>query len=882
MKNKLVLRLAAVLAAALLIAALAGVACFAAEGDNYIRHTVTSGETLSQIAKKYGVTISEIVELNSITNIDFITAGTVLLIPVAETEPAETEPAETEPPVTEPAVTEPATETEAQTTSAMGQTTVETTAAGQTLPSADEQAVPSGESDGGYSTMIASFDTKISLTFVNTDIRDALSAFAFNMGYNIIYKGAPTQITMSMKDVTIGEALDYMMKLTDLTYIISDNTIIVGSKGDLQSAFQEESQITEFTLTYVSATTLMEQIDTFGISVNATLSGGDEYRFVAQGLPADLARVRSLISMVDRRENATGGTTTASSAFYSIELANITASDFQRILSSASLPSGVILSSRPNTLYIFALPTEYSTIKSIKSIVDVKTPVSASAEQETIVEKSLKYVTVDLIEAQIKANSNVTIIKISTNKSKLWLKGYAKGIQDAQKIITLLDTAENAAITEAQLIEKFTPVTTEYITAARLKETLSELSVDAISVIYDENPKTLYIYATDDDLKVINNLLDVIDIEANAEATTEELLSLFRPVTCDNITAEQFNTVLASMSLPTGIIFDDNPKTLYVYASEADLAQIGDLLLIVDTPENAAKEVETGLKSVNCMYITAEQLNTMLGSMGLPTGIYFEYNPKVLYLNVTDEQMQEICEVAVYIDTLQNSKAGADSFNIYLINLIYINVDKAVEFIDQISLELDVIRLSSSQKRFWVMGEYSEYLKAKAAIASIDVSSATLTGSFHTFTLNNITAGEAKKLIDNAALTGVLTYIPNGLENGDKIVVYFPNDAYDDIQSIIEKIDSDPTKYTKVIERLLEANFADDLESDPTDVGTRKTVKDHITMLSKLSGVPENYFSAYPQVVVDESNVKYIVIYLNNVTMLQYNAVMEIVEQING
>ncbi len=133
-----------------------------------------------------------------------------------------------------------------------------------------------------------------------------------------------------MKDVTLGEALDYISKLNDLSYIVKDNTIIVGEKGDLTSSFSEEAKITEFILTYVPAETIIRQINTFNIPVTATPSGGNEYRFLAQGLPEDLARVRNLINMVDRRENAVGGGTKPASSFYSIELTHITAAEFQR------------------------------------------------------------------------------------------------------------------------------------------------------------------------------------------------------------------------------------------------------------------------------------------------------------------------------------------------------------------------------------------------------------------------------------------------------------------------------------------------------------------------------------------------------------------------
>lgn len=865
MGSKPLLRLTAILTAAVLCISAAVAVCSAQESGSYIQHTVKSGETLSLIAKKYGVTLDEIIRLNNIENINLINTGTVLTIPAVQNGTGTAQTGNAAQPDSQPQAQPEfmaASETE-KTNPATG------ASAGQ---DAAEQT-----SDGDYSTMLTSFDTKVSVTFVNTDLRDALSAFALNMGYNIIYKGQPTKITMTLKDVTVGEALDYMMKLTDLAYIISDNTIIVGSKLELSGSFGEAAKITEFTLKYVTAETIIGQIATFNIAVNATLSGDNKYRFLAQGLPADLARVRNLISMVDRRENAPGGGSIPESAFYSIELTNITASEFQRILSAASLPSGVILASRPQTLYVFALKNEYNSIKSIKEIVDVADKTQADEDTEKIVEKTLKYVTVDLIESQISANADVTIIKISTNNSKMWLRGKAQGIADAEKIIELLDIEENAAATEAQLVERFTPVRTQFITAALLKDTLSKLAIDAVTIVYDANPKTLYVYATDETLEKIYNLITIIDTQDNADKQVEKVLALFKPVTCTYISAEQMNEVLASMSLPTGFIFEDNPKTLYVYATESDFDKIKELLRIVDIKDNENAMLAASIKSVTCRYITAEQLNTMLKGMSLPTGLYYDYNPHVLYLNVNDAQLREIQEVAAYVDTLENSRAG--KFDMYFIDLLYINVDKAVEFIGQLNLNLEVIRLSSSQKRLWVMGEYSEYMKAKAAISAIDLPTASLTYSFDTFILKKITAGEAKKLIDNAKLTGVLVYIPNDNENGNQIVIYYPNDSRDDITSLVNKIDVDVK--TKIEKAIIET-----LKSTPDfDIYAQK----RIALLAKLSGVPGkdvlgNDIDPYTVFRYDhyynDSGELYVVIYVENVTQLEYNKIMSVAEML--
>ncbi len=52
-----------------------------------IRYIVRAGDTLSQIAARYGTTVAAIVEANNLTNPDLIFVGQVLLIPVSEETP---------------------------------------------------------------------------------------------------------------------------------------------------------------------------------------------------------------------------------------------------------------------------------------------------------------------------------------------------------------------------------------------------------------------------------------------------------------------------------------------------------------------------------------------------------------------------------------------------------------------------------------------------------------------------------------------------------------------------------------------------------------------------------------------------------------------------
>ncbi len=638
-KNGLPLKRIAVM---LLVCILLSAAVFAAEPE-YVTHTVVPGDTLGKIAKQYGVTVAEIAELNGITDVNIIAVGDQIKISVIVPE----------------------------------------TTAGTAAPETESVPAPEilpPEYDASFDSLYEDMETVISVNFNQTDIRDVLSAFAVNLGCNFIFKGTAVSVTLVLRDVTVGEALDYVMKLINMTYFIDGRTIIVGEKLDLIKSFSEAVQMTEFTLSHVKADTVMSQIKALGIPVTVTASGENEYRFVAQGLPADLSKVRDLIRMIDKRENSMIGPAAVASFFYTIDLKYITAAELQKVLASVSLPTGVVLPAKPLTLYVYAGADDYKLILNICKAVDTSGPAAAvtDAEQPVIKQISLRYVTLDLIESQITANAEVKIIKIATNKTTFWMNGKLAQIKKAGEIVLLLDTEKNAAATSQEIIESFRPVVLKYITAEQFNTILSGLSLPT-GLIFPDNADTLYLYASADEFKSIGEIRSVVDKEAN----NAESASLFRPVTLRYITAEAFNTALAGISLPAGLIFPNNEKTLFIFATPDQFDAINDMQKVVDVPANSA-DAQTQFITVVLRYITAEQFNSTLSSLSLPTGIIYSDNENTLYINATNEEEDNINRIKAVVDVPRNNLTAGSKFR--TVTLRYMTADQFGETLKSMSL----------------------------------------------------------------------------------------------------------------------------------------------------------------------------------------------------
>ncbi|MDD4774701.1 MAG: LysM peptidoglycan-binding domain-containing protein, partial [Eubacteriales bacterium] len=631
----------------LLLCMMTALVC-AAAGPEYLIHTVVPGDTLGKIARQYDTTADAIAELNGIVNKNIIAVGDQLKIPGTAAETTAEFIAETEP--------EPGPEPEI------------------TLPN----VIGDPDPDTGLAGIYEDMNTVVSVNFSRTDIRDVLSAFAVNLGCNVIFKGTATEISLVLSDVTIGEALDYVMKLVDMTYIIDGRTIIVGQKRDLIQTFSTELQVAEFNLQYVTAATVMQQIRALEIEVTATAAGDNEYRFIAKGLPADLSKVRDLIRMIDKRENSLLDPAAVSSLFYSIDLKHIRAQDLQRVLAATWLPTGVVLPDRPYTLYVYATADDYRLIMNICRTVDIEAPAGSDIQLPQIKQVSLRYVTLDLIEGQITANADVSIIKIATNKSTFWLNGMPAQLNKAAEIIALLDTEANMQLSGRDIKDKFRPVTLDFIDAARFSQVLEGLSLPS-GLVFGDNPKTLYIYATADEFIAISEVKAVVDKAENDAGTA----AVFRPVTLRHITAAQFNETLANLSLPTGIIFPNNDKTLFIYAAPDVFDSINDMQRVVDLPDNAA-DADTEFITVVLRHITAEQFNSTLAAVNLPTGIIYSDNEYTLYVHATREEEDAINAIKSVVDAPQNNLNAGSKFR--YITLRFMTADQFNDTLREMSL----------------------------------------------------------------------------------------------------------------------------------------------------------------------------------------------------
>ena len=77
---------------------------------------------------------------------------------------------------------------------------------------------------------------KVSLNFLGADINDVLKAISVQSGHNIAAgKDVKGEVTLSLSNVSVDEAMDYVAKLSGYTYTYDNGTYLVAQKDSLKS-----------------------------------------------------------------------------------------------------------------------------------------------------------------------------------------------------------------------------------------------------------------------------------------------------------------------------------------------------------------------------------------------------------------------------------------------------------------------------------------------------------------------------------------------------------------------------------------------------------------------------------------------------------------------
>ncbi len=503
-----------------------------------VTYTVKSGDTLSSIAAAHGVTVSKIVNENGISASATLYAGQQLVIPGAL----------------------------------------------------------SVEDD---STTVYGSSSKISINFKKADLIGALETVLAHTGYTMIFKGSTATLEqLSLENVTPLTAVDYILRMVDMTYIKHDNIIYVGTAADLNSSFIDSKALTRFQLNYISTDTLTSQLSALGVSVQLVKVDINLREFWISGYPMELAKVNELIKTLDNKNNITVGSASISSYLSAIEMQYVSATEFSGLLSSLGLHAGITMGAHPMTLYVYATGDAYNDIMNIKKLVDIPDANSPTGDgdnagagdnagtdsevvitdgQTSLVKVDLQYITKDIAKSIVETfGYDVKILGLDLYEKRLWVQGESNEVNDAVARIKENDTADNDSA------KTFFTYELKNIVASELQSKIGFVNMEGVEFYFGSYPeltKSIMVYCPNNKVEEVKEVIASLD---------NNLGDMYYPIATITDSAEL--TVLAAKEeLVVKLI--NNPTisvTSFELSGDLDPSDEGVkyVLYVLESPEN--------------------------------------------------------------------------------------------------------------------------------------------------------------------------------------------------------------------------------------------------------------------------------------------------------
>ena len=515
--KKLKAVLVAVLAIVLLVNAVLPMTVMGSSKKNsgdYQYYVIKSGDTLTRIAKTHGVTVSDIMTANNLSDADRIISGKVIKIPLTE--------------------------------------------------------------ESSASTWSSS---RLSLNLVDANVKDALSAIARNAGYTIIFVGdATTTLTVNLEQMSALKAIDYVTRLAGLSYLKDGNTLMVGTTAELNEKFVDKVVMTKFTLKYITVGVLQTQASALGLSnVQYVSTEADDSTVFVSASPKELAKIQELIKLIDVSSNINAGAALVAANFKEINLEHITAEEFSSLLSSLGLDPGIVVASRPYTLYTFVTGSALADINTIKAVIDkpltganlgasksdqvvepsttpsggtdepsTGTPGTSTGSEETKILREIELVYIDRAMAVGIIDSfpyDVTVYGPEKMTKKLWLMGTESEVNKAESKIKEFDTESYAD--SMKLENTFFVYDLQNCTAQEMLDRLANIKLENVTFKTNAYPtisKALIVYCDFAKQEQVKSLLDAMDT-----ASTKEVLNRAVEVTANEAVAR--NRIAGLMSV---------------------------------------------------------------------------------------------------------------------------------------------------------------------------------------------------------------------------------------------------------------------------------------------------------------------------------------------
>ena len=221
-------------------------------------------------------------------------------------------------------------------------------------------------------------------------------------------------------------------------------------------------------------------------------------------------------------------------------------------------------------------------------------------------------------------------------------------------------------------------------------------------------------------------------------------------------------------------------------------------------------------------HITVSEFSSLLGSLGLHTGITMAAHPMVLYVYATGDAYNDIMNIKKLVDYYDpngqqledgsgegdstgdsagdsNDSEGGTSSDVVISNgetslvrvdLAYIDKEAAQSIINTFGYDVEVLGLDLYEKRIWIQGVTEEVEDAVERIKENDTADNNTDRTFFVYELKNIVASELQSKIGFIDIEDVEFYFGSYPTLTKSIMVYCATNKVEEVKEIIASLDS--------------------------------------------------------------------------------------------
>lgn len=260
----------------------------------------------------------------------------------------------------------------------------------------------------------------------------------------------------------------------------------------------------------------------------------------------------------------------------------------------------------------------------------------------------------------------------------------------------------------------------------------------------------------------------------------------------------------------------NNQREIWISAYPKEMAKLKELIEILDASENisvGSNSIASAFTPIKLDYITASEFSSLLGSLGLHTGITMSSYPMTLFVYVSGVQLSDIMTIKKVVDTeeaLGNILGGngngtttpnpddstteepvVESTVFERIDLEKITRSDAETLISKMGVEISTYGHQRMTKSLWLFGTPSAIAIVKENIEKFEKTIVTAAETVHTYTAKNCTVDELMKRLQGVTYENVSFHLYDHSNITNNIIVYCDDITWNnEILPLLQRLDA--------------------------------------------------------------------------------------------